>query len=124
MLIATPSVVIALLSTIAAAWQREQIQHNAEKIVEAAQELCCRLGPYTRHINSVGQGLRQAVNAYNDSIGSFESRLLVQARRVEDLRHVTEAERISAPQPVTHDIRPLIAPEAAEEPEAEAPELL
>lgn len=123
-LIATPSVIIALLSTIAAAWQREQIQHNAEEIVEAAQELCRRLGIYSRHINSVGAGLRQAVTAYNDSIGSFESRLLVQARRVEELRHVPEAERISAPQPVTHDIRPLIAPEATEEAEAEAPELL
>ena len=123
-LIATPSVVIALLSTIAAAWQREQIQHNAEEIVEAAQERCRRLGIYTRHINNVGQGLRQAVTAYNESIGSFESRLLVQARRVEELRHVAEADRIGAPQPVTHDIRPLIAPEATQEAEAEAPELL
>ena len=123
-LIATPSVIIALLSTIAAAWQREQIQHNAEEIVEAAQALCRRLGIYTGHINRVGAGLRQAVTAYNDSIASFESRLLVQARRVEDLRHVPDADRIDAPQPVTHDIRPLIAPEATEEAEAEAPELL
>ena len=123
-LIATPSVIIALLSTIAAAWQREQIQHNAEEIVEAAQALCHRLGIYTGHINRVGAGLRQAVTAYNDSIASFESRLLVQARRVEDLRHVPDADRIDAPQPVTHDIRPLVAPEASEEAEAEAPELL
>ena len=37
------------------------------------------------HVGSVGEALQRAVESYNRSVGSLESRVLVQARRLEDL---------------------------------------
>ena len=103
-LIATPSIIIALLHTIAAALQQAEMQQNAEEIAEAAKELCERIRVYAEHIDNVGKGLRRAVTAYDKGIGSFNSRLLPSVRRVEDLGRVSEARQIEAPE--TLDIAP------------------
>jgi len=103
-LIATPSTIIALLHTIAAALQQAETQQNAEKIAEAAKDLCERIRVYAEHIDNVGKGLRRAVMAYDKGIGSFNSRLLPSVRRVEELGRVSEARQIEAPE--TLDIAP------------------
>jgi DNA recombination protein RmuC len=37
------------------------------------------------HIAKIGKGLQSATNSYNDVIGSFESRVLVSARKFTEL---------------------------------------
>ena len=96
-LIATPSIIIALLHTIAAALQQEKTQKNVDEIAEAAKELCDRIRSYARHVDNVGKGLRRAVTAYDKGIGSFNSWLLPSVRRVEELSGVSEARQIKAP---------------------------
>ena len=114
-LIATPSVVIALLCTIHAAWQRENVQRNAEAIATEARVLYHRLGIYAGHIDGLRRGLQQAVRAYNDSVGSFDRRLLVQARKLEDLHAVRESDQFEAPEPLDVGLRRLESMDESEE---------
>ena len=110
-LIATPGLLIAFLRTVALAWSRLDIQNNAEEISKVGKELYARLGKYTSHIEKMGRGLRQAVDAFNDGVGSFESRLLVQARRFEELSATESLDAIGELAPVERTPRHLNAPE-------------
>lgn len=110
-LIATPGLLIALLRTIGVAWQQEEIQRNAQDIADAAKLLYERLGTFTKHVDGVGGALDRAVKAYNDSIGSFERRVLPQARRMEELGAIGDGQRIEEPRVLDGSTRQLNAPE-------------
>ena len=110
-LIATPGLLIAFLRTVALAWRQQEVQRNAHEIAETARELYSRLRTYTGHVDKMGRGLRQAVEAYNDGVGSFQSRVLVQARRFEDLSATGEAKQIGEPGPVEQTVRRVDTPE-------------
>lgn len=110
-LIATPGLLIAFLRTVALGWQQQNIQRNANEIAETARELFERLRTYSGHVDKMGRGLRQAVDAYNDGVGSFQSRVLVQARRFEELGAADKSKQIGEPAAVDKTVRQLDAPE-------------
>ncbi len=110
-LIASPGLLIALLRTIGVAWQQEDIQQNAQEIADTSRELYGRLSTYSDHVGNVGKALASAVRAYNSSVGSFQTRVLVQARRIEELGAVEESRRIEGPTSVELEMRQLSAPE-------------
>ena len=110
-LIASPGLLIALLRTVGVAWQQEDIQQNAQQIADESGELYNRLAIYANHITGVGKSLDAAVKSYNRSVGSFQSRVLAQARRMEDLSVVEESRRIPDPDPIDTEVRTLQAPE-------------
>jgi DNA recombination protein RmuC len=83
--VATPATLIALLRTIALGWRQERLSRSAEEIHELGRELYGRLSVVSSHLGKVGTGLGRAVDAYNGAVGSFESRVLVTARRFADL---------------------------------------
>ena len=118
-LIATPGLLIAFLRTVALAWQQQAIQENAQDIAESARELYDRLGTYTGHIVRMGNQLGTVIDTYNKSVGSFQSRVLPQARRIEELSEIEESRRFAEPDAVLTDIRELQAAEV-HEPEFEA----
>ena len=113
-LIASPGLLIALLRTIGVAWQQESIQRNAQAIADEAGELYNRLAIYTDRITRMGKSLESTVKAYNDSIGSFQSRVLPQARRMEELGAVEESRWIGEPDQIDSEVRVLQAPEVGE----------
>ena len=110
-LIATPGLLIAFLRTVALAWRQQDMQRNANVIAETARELYDRLRTYAGHVDRMGRGLRQAVDAYNDGVGSFQSRVLVQARRFEELGAAGESRQIDESAAVDKAVRQLDAPE-------------
>ncbi|MCY3805216.1 MAG: DNA recombination protein RmuC [bacterium] len=112
-LIATPGLLLAFLKTVALAWKEQSLQENARQITDASKELYDRLRICLDHVAKMGRGLEQAVNSYNAGIGSLESRVLPQARRLEELDAAT-AKKIAAPSPVEGVARQLSAPELAE----------
>lgn len=112
-LIATPGLLLAFLKTVALAWKEQSLQENARQIADASKELYDRLRIYLDHVAKMGRGLEQAVNSYNAGIGSLDSRVLPQARRLEELDAAT-AKKIVAPSPVEGVARQLSAPELAE----------
>lgn len=110
-LIATPGLLIAFLRTVALAWQRQDVARNAEKVADLGNELHSRLSAYLGHLEKMGRGLRSAVDAYNNSVGSFERMVLPQARRFRELGSVTGSDELDEPNPVELDVRTVTAPE-------------
>lgn len=108
-LIATPGLLIAFMRTVALAWSGQEIQRNAQEIAKTGKEMYRRLATYSEHLSKIGRGLVQAVDAYNQGVGSFQSRVLVQARRFEDLSVVDDSQQISEPAPVEKVLRHLNA---------------
>jgi len=84
--LATPTTLIALLRTVAYAWTQEQLAQNAAQIWSEARELYDRIGTVTDHVDRLGRSLENSVQAYNDAVGSIESRFLVSARRMAALQ--------------------------------------
>jgi DNA recombination protein RmuC len=84
-LLATPTTLIALLKAAAYGWRQEAIAEQAKEISALGRELYERLTTQTEHFADVGKALKRAVDSYNKSIRSMETRVLVTARKFESL---------------------------------------
>jgi DNA recombination protein RmuC len=83
--LATPTTLIALLRTVAHGWRHESLADQAREIHRVGRDLHERLGTMSGHLAKLGRSLDGAVAAYNQTVGSWESRVLVSARRFEEL---------------------------------------
>ena len=107
---ASPLTLLALLRTVASAWQQQRLAQSAEEVRALGTELYERLAVMAENIQSVGMNLRQAGAAYDRFIGSIESRVLVTARRFKDLG-VSAAKDLPELEPVRIELRETRAPE-------------
>lgn len=82
---ASPLTLLALLRTVASAWQHYRLAQSAEEIRSLGTELYDRLAVMAEYVADIGANLKQAGAAYDRFLGSLESRVLVTARRFRDL---------------------------------------
>ena len=106
---ATPNTLIALLRTVAYTWRQDALTQNAQAVLDTGRELHQRLATLGSHVTKMGSSLEASLKAYNAMVGSLEGRVLVTARRFNDLR-VTD--QVLAP-PDSIDLAPRI-PQADE----------
>lgn len=102
--LATPVTFVALLRAIEHGWRQVGVTEHAQRISDAGRELNERLGVLVDHLSKMGGALGRAVESYNQAVGSFNSRLLPTARKLEQLGAGT---RQPAPdlEPVEHAVR-------------------
>jgi DNA recombination protein RmuC len=108
-IIASPSTLMSLLRTVAAVWQQETIAESARQVSDLGRELYKRLSTMGAHVAKLGKSLDGAVRAYNETVGSLETRVLPQARAFE--RHGITGVEAPELQPVDRQARTLAAPE-------------
>jgi DNA recombination protein RmuC len=106
-IVTTPTMLIGLLRTIAYGWQQETVAESARAVSALGRELYERLGTMARHVAKLGRSLDSAVGAYNEAIGSLESRVLVSARRFEE--HGVAGTSLPDLEPLERQTRPLLA---------------
>ena len=107
-LMATPTTLIGLLRAVHYGWGQEQIAESAREIAGSARELHRRMGKFAEHLAKVGRQLGSAVNAYNDTVGSFDHRVIPQLRGIEATGIASERE-IAAPGAIEPTPRPVTA---------------
>lgn len=83
--LATPSTLVALLRTTAYCWRSERLAQGTREISSLGAELYRRLSTLGEHVDQLGAALERAVGAYNNAVGSLESRVLVTARKLADV---------------------------------------
>jgi DNA recombination protein RmuC len=98
---------IALLKSVAYGWRQSAMAENAATIRDIGQELYRRLGNFTGHLARLGKKLDDAVEIYNEAVGSLERQVLPQARRFPELG-VSAEEPLPTLEPITQLARPTI----------------
>jgi len=114
-LIASPTTLIANLRSAAMGWREETLAESARQVSELGQELYDRLSTMGGHVSRLGGRLEKAVEAYNETVGSLESRVLPSARRFQDFG--VPGKEIEPVAPIERLVKPLTAPELASPPE-------
>lgn len=85
-IIASPVLMMSLLRVVGMSWRQVELAKNAQEISDIGVELYKRLSTFGSHLQKIGKNLNSAVNSYNDTVASLESRVLPGAKRFEELQ--------------------------------------
>lgn len=80
-ILASTSTLMILLKAYAYSWRQETMVESAVKVTALGREMFGRLQKLTEHFENMGTHLTRTMKSYNEAIGSFETRVLTQARK-------------------------------------------
>ena len=104
-LLATPASLIALLRSVSVSWQQHAQTENAVKIAEAAQELYTRVVTFTEHFEKIRGGLESANKAFNQAVGSYETRVRPAGEKIQKLRAASGGKELADVEPLDATLR-------------------
>jgi DNA recombination protein RmuC len=104
-LLATPASLIALLRSVAVSWQQHKQTENAQKIAEAAQELFERIVTFASYLDKIRGGLDTANKAFNQAVGSYESRVKPSGEKLQKLGGTQAGKELPDIQPLDSTLR-------------------
>lgn len=96
-IIATPTTLIAILKTIAHLWKEDSISKNAREIAKIGKDLYDRLLTMNEHFVRLGKNLSASVDAYNQAMASFNTRVVVSAKKLKDMKLTDKDGEIASP---------------------------
>lgn len=108
-ILATPTTLIALLRAVAYGWRQENLARNAAEISRLGRDLYKRLAALAGHWIKLGRSLGNAVECYNDAVGSLEARVLPAARKFAELDAGVHGVEIGELSPVDKAVRSVAA---------------
>ncbi len=88
-LIATPTILVALLRSVHMGWREAELAREAEEIGRQGQELYRRTYILVKGLTGIRKGLDNSVKAYNKAIGSLNSRFIPQVERFRELHSIS-----------------------------------
>lgn len=83
--IATPSILVAMLKAVAVGWREQRLAENAKKISDLGRELHRRLVTLIEHYTRLGNALDSTITHYNNLGNSLDTRVLPQAGKFAEL---------------------------------------
>jgi DNA recombination protein RmuC len=104
-LIATPTTLLAMLRAIGYGWQQERVAESAQAISDLGRDLYGRLQRLSGMLATLGTRLNSTVRAFNETVGSYEARVLPGARRFAEHGAVPEGRELPTLEPVTVSAR-------------------
>ena len=111
-LIASPVSLLALLRTIAFQWRQVEQAENTREAIDVCRELYNRFATWSEHYQKVGDNLKSAIKTYNQSVGSFQSKINPQVRRLNEIRLNEDLNKnILQPSSIDMEVRELPDPE-------------
>jgi DNA recombination protein RmuC len=116
-LITTPTTLLALLHSVGYGWQQERVAESAQAVSDLGRDLYGRIVKLSSLLGTLGTRLNSAVKAYNETVGSYEHRVIPAARRFEDHGAVGTGRELPEIEQVTITARSVDSAEAAAEPE-------
>jgi DNA recombination protein RmuC len=84
-LVATPTTLLGLLRTLSCGWREERLARNAQRISDEGRKLHERIATVFEHFADLGRSLGQSVRHFNATAASLNQRVLVSARRLDEL---------------------------------------
>ena len=121
-LIQTPTTLLATLHAVAHGWQQERVAESAQAISKLGRDLYGRLVKLSSLIAALGKRLNSTVVAYNETVGSYEARVLPGAKKFADYGAVAEGSSLPQLEPVTisartlQEVEPVLAEDESQPP--------
>lgn len=106
-ILATPTTLIALLKAVSYGWKQASLTENATHISQLGKELYKRLLDMRGHFEKLGNQLSASVDSYNKTVASYETRVLVSARRFKDLKSIDGNDEMEIIEPIEKTTRAL-----------------
>lgn len=103
--LATPASFIAVLRTIDFIWKQHQQTENAKQIAEAAKDFYTRVVTFTEHLEKIRGGLESANKAFNQAVGSYESRIRPSGEKLLKLGGGDAGKQLADVQPLDETLR-------------------
>jgi DNA recombination protein RmuC len=107
--IVTPATLFALARAVAFGWRQAEAEKNAAVIAGLGKELYKRVADMGERVARLGKALDGGVRAYNELVGTMETRVLPQARRFRDVEAHDPDKAIPDLNPLEVAARPLRA---------------
>ena len=116
--LASPVSLFSVLKTINYIWRQNADETSVRTMIKLGKELYERVGKVAEHADKLGRSIMSTVKDYNQFVSSLESRVLVTARKLNDLdENALGTEDIAAPREIDAAPQALTASELTEKPE-------
>jgi DNA recombination protein RmuC len=114
--LASPVSLFSVLKTINYIWRQNADENQVRAMIRLGRELYERVGKVAELASDLGSKLTSAVKSYNSFVSSLESRMLVTARKLNDLdENELGVESIEAPRQIEQSPSAITAKELPED---------